>query len=296
MKQHVASSAHWFVSDVLPVSTSRAASDGHADMVKSLSANTRRDACESRSSHSGSDKHAASTSAQPVTHLGSSVHWSYEDETGPVHWATLSPGCAAAAGKKQSPVDLVTSIMIEAYLPHITFTYHEPPLVIVNNGHTIQVNCDGGSAIALDGVTFALKQFHFHSPWEHTIDSVQSPIEEHFVHADPNGNLAVIGVMMNVGEASEILDTVWAEMPESAGCTNIMRGAAIDPGAFLPERKDYFRYNGSLTTPPCTAGVRWLVMKDPIQISDVQLKQFHNALAHANNRPVQAGIARPILK
>jgi carbonic anhydrase len=224
------------------------------------------------------------------------AHWGYEGQEGPGHWATLSPEYSACAGKSQSPVDLVQARMIEAELPAIVFSYQSTPLNVTNNGHTIQVDYAGNSTIQLDGRTFHLKQFHFHSPSENLIDGRSYAIEAHLVHADDEGNLAVIAVMIETGPANTFLDKVWRSMPAAVGGRSQPGGVAVDVSDLLPANRDYYRYDGSLTTPPCTEGVRWLVLKRPVTASQKQVDAFRHVMHHANNRPVQPLNARVVLK
>lgn len=222
-------------------------------------------------------------------------HWAYEGATGPEHWGSLDPKFAPCSqGVNQSPIDLKN--FIEADLPPIEFAYNSEATEILNNGHTIQVNFPpGAAAILIDGTTFELKQFHFHSPSENLIDSKSYPMEIHYVHADASGNLAVVALMMEEGEPNLALEGIWRELPKKADGPHALH-AKIFPQAMLPVNRDYYRFNGSLTTPPCSEGVRWLVLKQPVFISAEQVKAFTHIMGHANNRPVQPVRARPVLR
>lgn len=224
---------------------------------------------------------------------GEAPHWEYAGEAGPEHWSTLSSEFSACSGKNQSPIDLKG--FVEAELKPIEFHYQGGVTDIVNNGHTVQVNAAPGSAIGVDGVSFALKQFHFHAPSENMIDGKSFPLEAHLVHADADGNLAVIAVLFDEGEASKALAGPWSQMPGHGG-EHATLNAPVAPLALLPSNRDYYRFNGSLTTPPCTEGVRWLVMKDAATASAEQIEQFTHVLHHPNNRPVQPVNARPVLQ
>lgn len=228
------------------------------------------------------------------SHAGGGAHWGYSGPEGPEHWGSLSPDyVACSTGRNQSPVDV--SHTIEADLADIGFQYQAGGREVVNNGHTIQVNYAPGSSIALDGHVFELKQFHFHSPSENRIAGISYPLEAHFVHADQDGNLAVVAVMFSEGPANDALAAAWAQMPEQAGGTNTLE-AAVAAADLLPANHGYYRFNGSLTTPPCSEGVWWLVMKQPVSASKAQIEQFSHVMHHANNRPVQPLNARPILQ
>jgi carbonic anhydrase len=225
---------------------------------------------------------------------GEKAHWGYSGHEGPEHWGKLDPKYSLCSeGKNQSPVNLTG--MIESDLPPITINYKSGGNEILNNGHTIQVNYNPGSTIKVNGNEFELKQFHFHSPSENTIEGHSYPMEAHFVHADKEGNLAVIAVMFKAGEKNAELEKAWAHMPENVG----KKGAlpkTVDANILLPHDHDYYRFNGSLTTPPCSEGVWWLVMKHFHTASKEQIDKFAHAMHHPNNRPVQPANARAILK
>jgi len=223
----------------------------------------------------------------------SGPHWEYTGEAGAGNWAKLSPDFAACAGKNQSPINLTG--FIEAQLKPIAFSYKAGSTEILNNGHTVQVNAAAGSSIQVDGVQFELKQFHFHAPSENLIKGKSYPLEAHLVHADTNGNLAVVAVMFNEGKASQALEKAWAQMPKKAG-EKVSLAAKLSALEILPKKRDYYRFNGSLTTPPCSEGVRWLVMKHPLTASKAQIEEFAHVMHHPNNRPVQAANARPVLQ
>ena len=218
--------------------------------------------------------------------------WSYSGEAGPPNWAELSPEYAACAGVNQSPVDLAA--FVEADLAPIEFSYAQSGTAILNNGHTVQVESGDGSAIILDGRVYRLLQFHFHAPSENHIEGVEFPMEVHFVHVGPEGGLAVIAVMFAAGEHNAALAQSWRHMP-SADERHVF-DAPIAPADLLPEARDYYRFNGSLTTPPCTEGVIWLVMKAPTSASSEQIAAFADALHGPNNRPVQPRNARVVLR
>ncbi len=229
-----------------------------------------------------------------VSHASSGVHWGYEGKSGPRHWMELEEDFALCGqGKNQSPVNL--SQMVDAKLPPLQIDYQGTGTEVINNGHTIQVNYQPGSTLVVDGDRFELKQFHFHSPSENRINGKAFPLEGHFVHADKNGNLAVIAVMFEEGQANDVLSKVWEKMPASAGGKSRLK-QTVSANDLLPAKRDYYRFNGSLTTPPCTEGVRWFVMKQPVTISGQQVKKFSHVMHHPNNREVQPLNARVIME
>ena len=221
-------------------------------------------------------------------------HWSYDGAEGPGHWSELEAGFSTcSSGKNQSPVNLTG--FIKAELAPIEFDYKADGDNIINNGHTVQVNFAQGSSMALNGHSFDLKQFHVHSPSENQIEGKTFPMEAHFVHADANGSLAVIAVMFEEGKPNAELEKAWKSLPYEAGKKVTLTDSVLGT-ALMPDDKTYYRFNGSLTTPPCTEGVTWLVMKKPVTASKEQIENFTHVMHHHNNRPVQAINARTILE
>lgn len=218
--------------------------------------------------------------------------WGYSGKTAPKYWSTLSDDYAACAGKNQAPVDLRK--FVEADLPPLSLSYLDGGKVFLNNGHTVQVNFNKGSKLMIDGTSFELKQFHFHTPSENMINTRHYPMELHLVHADFMGNIAVIGVMFTYGDTHEGLEKLVKLLPQKKGDERKFE-AAFNAKELLPEDLDYYRFSGSLTTPPCTEGVRWFVLKEPVPVSRAQIKAFSKAMGD-NNRPVQPLNARQILK
>jgi len=226
-------------------------------------------------------------------HAGHGAHWGYSGDTGPAQWTSLNPEFGACAGKNQSPINI--SGLTEAELKAVKFNYKSGGNEVINNGHAIQVNLEAGSSIVVDGIEFDLKQFHFHSPSENQINGKSFPLEAHLVHADKDGNLAVVAVVFDEGAANPVVAQAWSQMPKKAGEKNALP-TKVGAKGLLPGKRDYYRYNGSLTTPPCTEGVRWIVMKKPMTVSREQIETFQGTVGFANNRPVQPLNARPVLK
>jgi len=221
--------------------------------------------------------------------------WTYEGAEGPEAWGTLDERyVACAAGHAQSPIDIAAPQGVD--LQPITFTYEVAPLAIFNNGHTIEVEYHEGSSIIYNEIQYNLAQFHFHHPSEHTVNGESFDMELHFVHRSASGNLAVVGVLLRVGDNpnpafAAIFDNLPAEVsePDEEAETTIN---ALD---LLPESKLYDTYTGSLTTPPCSEGVRWLVLTEPVEISAEQAAAF-GAIFELNARPVQPLNARDLLE
>jgi carbonic anhydrase len=232
--------------------------------------------------------------ASGAVYAGGGTHWGYSGSEGPEHWGELSPEfIVCSTGKNQSPINLIG--FIESDLKPIGIQYQVGGNEILNNGHTVQVNYVSGSKISVDGHEFELKQYHFHAPSENHINGTSYPMEAHLVHSDKGGNLAVIAVMFIEGNRNESLAQAWAHMPEKAGDKHSLFSNVAAEG-ILPSNRDYYRYNGSLTTPPCSEGVRWLVMKEPVTALKSQIKEFAHVMHHPNNRPVQAVNARAVLR
>ncbi|WP_309735842.1 carbonic anhydrase family protein, partial [Chamaesiphon sp. OTE_75_metabat_556] len=174
----------------------------------------------------------------------------------------------------------------------IAFNYKSSPLNVVNNGHTIQVNYAPGSTISIDSTEYALLQFHFHTPSEHKIAGKAAAMELHFVHRNAAGKLAVVGVMMNEGKEHPLIAQVWKAIPPT-GKTNAMSNSSIDASNLLPPSKSYYTYDGSLTTPPCSEGVKWHILAAPITVSSAQIREFAK-LYPVNARPLQPTQTRRI--
>jgi carbonic anhydrase len=213
------------------------------------------------------------------------VHWGYDGEVGPEHWGALSPDFAAcSAGKEQSPVDIPATAPVNP--PALGFDYRPSDLNITNNGHSIQVNIEPGSTLETGGAAYPLVQFHLHAPSEHTLNGAHTAMELHLVHKDAGGHVAVVGVMIVEGAHNPAYETVLAHMPVEEGEPQTISGTSLDAGELLPAEQSYYRYNGSLTTPPCTEGVTWFVLATPVELSPAQIASFVSRYDH-NYRPVQ---------
>ncbi|WP_461607294.1 carbonic anhydrase [Aeromonas rivipollensis] len=225
--------------------------------------------------------------------FAATAHWEYSGEAGPAKWASLTPEFGQCAGSNQSPVNLTA--LVEAELAPLQFHYLPGGKTLVNNGHTVQVNYAPGSTLQLDGMAFELKQFHFHAPSENLIEGKSYPLEGHLVHANGKGELAVVAVMFEAGRANPALSQAWQALPAKAGETRALK-VPLSAEQLLPTQRDYYRFSGSLTTPPCSEGVRWLVMKQPVQVSQAQIDAFKAVMHHPNNRPVQPLNGRQVLQ
>lgn len=190
------------------------------------------------------------------------------------------------AGQRQSPIDLPAAPSGD--LPKLSFHYRPTPLEAENNGHTIEVKVQSDSYLRIGQERYKLVQFHFHTPSEHRLNGQEFPMELHFVHRNALGELAVVGVFLREGAANPLIQEIWdAVHAEGAG--------EIDPEDLLPQDRSYYRYAGSLTTPPCTEGVRWHVLAEPVDLSAAQVDEFRAIFPH-NARPLQLLNARPVLE
>ena len=210
-------------------------------------------------------------------------HWSYEGEGAPEQWGSLSPDFKVCdLGLQQSPINLAGSTRAE--LTPIPVSWSNGELTVLNNGHTIQVNCKSSGSISIEGHDFDLLQFHFHHPSEHKLNGQSFDLEVHFVHKSAQAGLAVLGIFFKPGAANAALQPVFDAMPAEAG--KEMPLAGLDLKSLLPAGRGYFRYKGSLTTPPCGEIVTWTVFKEPMEASPEQVAKFA-ALFPMNARPVQ---------
>ena len=231
---------------------------------------------------------AAKPAADKATH---DLHWEYNGTTGPQAWGGLKPEFGlCSSGKRQSPIDIRDGIAVD--LEAVRFDYRESGFRVIDNGHTVQVNLAPGNFMQVGGRRWELVQFHFHRPSEERIDGRQFDMVAHLVHKDLEGRLAVVAVLLERGSQNAIVQTVWNNLPLEKG-EEVPASASIDLGLLLPTDRRYFTYMGSLTTPPCSEGVTWVVMKQPVQLSLQQLDIF-GRLYPMNARPVQQASGRLI--
>lgn len=213
-------------------------------------------------------------------------HWSYEGEEGPDYWGTLSTAYATCqTGAQQSPIDIPASATVTP-ASGLALAYQESGLKLVNNGHTVQANVDAGSTLTLKGKTYELKQFHFHAPSEHKINGKAFAMEMHLVHQASDGSLAVVGVLFEEGTENAFLKSFWSRLP-AKGAPDVTADARQRVESALPADRSSFSYAGSLTTPPCTEGVSWVVLKTPVTASKEQLELFKEKVELPTARPVQ---------
>ncbi|MEM0983923.1 MAG: carbonic anhydrase family protein [Planctomycetota bacterium] len=221
--------------------------------------------------------------------------WDYTGDAGPTHWGELDRAFVLAErGGSQSPVNILTADVIRAELPRLSVRYGTDQLRLVNNGHTVKIEVGPGHMLSDGARNYELAQFHFHAPSEHTIDSRHAQAEFHFVHAAPDGHLAVLAVLIERGPAATGYQPILDALPTQPGPRQAPRGANLALRTLLPAGLDVWAYDGSLTTPPATEGVRWFVLREPVMMSDEQIDRLRSAY-DGNNRPVQPLHARWVL-
>ena len=224
--------------------------------------------------------------------------WSYDEVTGPEYWGELAPMFSACIeGSKQSPINLQSAHVThdQQYEGH-QIHYEPTNFTLLNNGYTVQANATTeNSNIVVEGETYKLTQFHFHTPSEHQINSENFDMELHLVHQNEDEELAVIGLLIEEGSENEVLAPFWYALPAEKSEEETAQKYMIDLPALLPTNQTSFHYEGSLTTPPCTEEVKWIVLEQPIEMSHEQVLAFKELFAY-NNRPVQPLNKRKIIK
>jgi len=221
-------------------------------------------------------------------------HWSYAGEQGPGQWGQLDPAYATcAAGRAQSPIDIQHPKLAD--LPPLKFDYKPVTLNIINNGHTIQVSYPPGSNLTVGGKTYTLKQFHFHHPSEERINGQSFDLVVHLVHDDGSGHLAVVAVLFKTGPSNRLLNAVWKNIPAQTEKAADVPSVSLDAMDLLPTDRGYYTFIGSLTTPPCSEGVTWYVLKNRSTLSADQVAVFAKLYPH-NARPIQPLDGREILE
>lgn len=223
------------------------------------------------------------------------AEWTYGGSDGPAHWAGLSAGFRTCrTGERQSPIDLggPHTAAGAAAVEELLFDYRPVTAELVNTGHTIQANVSAGSRIVIGTHPYALTQFHFHLPSEHTLRGAHTSMELHLVHADADGALAVVAVLLAPGPGRSAFAGVLSGLPDEAGATRRVAGQ-VDLTTFLPANRDRYEYRGSLTTPPCTEGVRWSVLMTPSAVAVDEVGAYRR-LFPKSNRPTQPRRGRQI--
>ena len=220
-------------------------------------------------------------------HGSGPVHWSYNGATGPDAWGKLEPEFnLCAIGKRQSPISIEDESTLQGPAEPVQFDYHPSNAAVVNNGHAIQVDVQGENTITVRSSTYRLLQFHFHSPSEEQVNFKRFPMVAHLVHKNAEGQLAVVAVLLEAGNANPLMDKVSTYMPLDTGDRVRMPQGLLNLNELLPSDQRYYQFMGSLTTPPCTENVLWMVLKQPVSVSPSQIKLFSQVYPN-NARPLQ---------
>ena len=220
--------------------------------------------------------------------------WTYGGKTGPDKWSTLEPGFAECKlGQFQSPIDIPDANTRKGDFPSMLFNYKPSPLKVVDTGYTIQVDYAPGSAFSINDKRYELVQFQFHKPSEQKIDGKVHEMDVHLVHRSQDGKLAVIAVLLDSGKENALIKTLMNNLPKEKGKQTVVENATINAVDLLPDTKGYYRFAGSLTTPPCSEDVTWFVLKKPVQVSADSIARFGRAYP-MNARPVQPVNGRDI--
>ncbi len=217
--------------------------------------------------------------------VSSHEEWAYTGPMSPEHWAELDPEyIKCAEGLHQSPIDIETHIATELD-GNLEFEYRSTRVNLVNDGHTVQARPRQDNVLYVLGREWHLVQIHFHDPSEHHIDGIIYPMEVHLVHKGLDDKLAVVAIMVKEGPKNDYMQTIWDSIPQTSGA-HVMTDAKVDMPRLIPLDGTVYHYQGSLTTPPCSEGVEWFVLSQPMELSKAQITKF-KVLYPGNNRPVQ---------
>jgi carbonic anhydrase len=230
---------------------------------------------------------ALAQEAKPVEN-----YWSYDGEEGPTHWGDLKPDYSICKlGQRQSPIDIRDAKKVS--LPPIQFNYKPSAVKIINNGHTIQINYASGSFITVGDKRYELRQFHFHHPSEEHLKGKAYDMVIHLVHADSEGQLAVVAVLLRSASTNLLIQRLWENLPKTEGKEESVSAVEVNAAELLPKSLGYYTFEGSLTTPPCSEGVTWFVLNTPVEVSADQVAAFAKLYPH-NARPTQLSNGRSI--
>lgn len=249
---------------------------------------------ETENGDEGSDTIKPDSKDKSVNKKRRVARWDYKGGKGPEFWGDLSPDYASCkTGMNQSPINIDKTV---TSTPKPLKAFQRFPAVdVVNNGLTIQVDFKPGNILVIDGLMYQMKQLSFHAPSENQIMGKSFPLEAHFLHADTNGNLAILAVMYEEGHENKAMAKLWNQMPKRKGKPVKLKSKVL-AGELIPRQKEYYRFSGSLTSPPCSEGVVWVVMKTPMTASKRQIDAFKEVMREDNNRPVQPLNGRVVIE
>ncbi len=221
--------------------------------------------------------------------------WSYAGRTGPAKWGDLDRDFyVCSSGQRQSPIDIIDAKADLGSLPSLLFDYRPVPLRIVNTGHTIQVNYAPGSNMMVAGTKYELSYIQFHKPSEMKLDGKGQEMAAHLFHNAPGGKPVIVAVLLDAGAGNNFIKSVFHNLPKDHDKETTVDGVTVNALDLLPKnKKAYYTFNGSLTTPPCTEDITWFVLRTPASIAPEDVARFA-ALYPANARPVQPLNGRPV--
>jgi carbonic anhydrase len=234
--------------------------------------------------------------ATTVTAYGASAqdNWSYSGASGPTNWHQLSPANALCrVGRSQSPIAIDGTDPV--IMHRLETDYKVSPLDLKNRNRTVSMEYGEGSRLIVGSKRFTLESLSFHTPGEHTVAGERFPVSIQFKHRAPDGSYAIVETLVREGDANLAAQEIWDNMPLEPGQTSKSSKVLINARDLMPTDKSYFRYMGSLTTPPCSEGVHWYVLKRPIELSKAQIDLLIGVTGGENARPLQNRNNRMIL-
>ncbi len=217
--------------------------------------------------------------------MNKGAEWSYEGNSGPEYWGDLDPAyIACMEGNAQSPIAIDRTV--KSIKDNLQIHYAVSSGIVRDNGHTWEVVCEPGNYLKINGQRYGLRQLHFHSPGEHWIAGRPADMELHLVHINAAGAVVVLGILLDIGDENPFIDQVWQKVPSDEGDDYVEDIYDLQLPALVEPTAAYYTYNGSLTTPPCSEGVNWIILIKPQTIAYDQVRFFGNIFPN-NNRPLQ---------
>ncbi len=235
---------------------------------------------------------AVGAAACPLCRPAMAAEWSYQGARGPAGWGGLDGAALCGSGASQAPIDLTDAT--PALLRPLRFSYRPMPLTLHNDGHTVRLPVPAGSGAHIHGIDFALEDIHFHRPSEHSVDGARHAMEAHFMHHAVDGMIAVVAVFLNSGGDHPAYTPIFRHLPPRIGAPVPVPGVMVDPASLLPQERAYFTYEGSLSRPPCSENVVWVVYRAAVEVLPQQIAAFAR-LYSGNARPIQARDDRTLL-
>lgn len=262
--------------------------------AKPASAKKKMSASKSAKTKSAAKPRAKQYATKKTMKKRASTRWAYHGDVGPAHWGSLNKSWhTCGAGRQQSPVNLEAAE--PGHLQDLSFRYKVSVIEMIHTGHTVQANYGKGSHIQLGDQRYALSHIQFRTPSEHTVAGRSFPMEIQFVHRGAKGRTAIVSLLVTSGPANLAARELWDRLPIKPHTRSKKTRTLINARDLLPDRSDYFRYRGSLTMPPCSENIDWLVLRTPVSFSDNQIVRLQGIMGE-NARPVQARNGRYLLQ